>query len=302
MKILITEQQYKRLLEKKITKGSILKEYKNVNIDKLDLLSYEFSNILSELSYLIDLYYEPGDGVVEVIDEKTIHIITKNEKIKDGLIDLIDDTEKFEYTNNVDEGYLEIRFNENYKPEKKVGYFGTELKDFIDYSYDDYDVFKDEDNNTIDDVSDDIYTPSFGNRDFGYREKIEYLCKQGKTKYCTGHNHYGEDYPVKQGTEIYSKMGGRVEYAKITSNNCGGTLNIKMDDGTTSKFCHLSKIFVKTGEKINKNQLIALSGGAKGTTGAGSSTGPHIHYGFKNTDRITVDPVGKEQKYWGVKK
>ena len=172
------------------------------------------------------------------------------------------------------------------------------------------------------DFSGNLFTPSYNKRDFGYTDKngkvyglgnrsgISQLCKDAKKennpknieRYCKKHNHYGEDYPVKQGSEIYSKMGGVVLKAKITTNNCGGTLNIKMDDGTISKFCHLSKILVKKGDKINKYQLIALSGGARDSTGAGSSTGPHIHYGFKNTSGITVDPVDKEQKYWGVKK
>ena len=328
MKLIISENQYRRLLE--VKHSTLLNEYENVDLgDGYQNLVPEFGNLLTHLSTLS--LQNNTNTPVEVKSGKEIVVDTNKEELLKSLKDYIEGS-RIDWETSEDNGKLTIKYKTSDKredseeaedseeiedePEKYkswLGYLNKNLgKKKRGSQKHDYD---------IEDFSGNLYTPSYNDRDFGYtdgngkvyglgsRSGISQICKDAQKennpekikRYCKKHNHYGEDYPVKQGTEIYSKMGGVVLKAEITSNNCGGTLNIKMDDGTTSKFCHLSKIFVKKGDKISKNNLIALSGGKRGSTGAGSSTGPHIHYGLKNSRGITVDPVGKEEKYWGIK-
>ena len=47
---------------------------------------------------------------------------------------------------------------------------------------------------------------------------------------------------------------------------------INHDDGRQTRYGHLSKILVKTGQRVNQGDKIALSGNT------GRSTGPHVHF------------------------
>ncbi len=290
MKLIISENQYRRLLEKKNL--NLLNEYQNVNfIGGIKKISPEISTILGYLSTLSD-----SDTDVKIINGNQIDVITDKEGIKGSLKDFLSSNQE-EYKIEDEKGKLNIKYEK-----KKV----EKIEDFFIDDGEDDSIY----------VEDGLYlvTPSYGNKDFGYttkngrkygnggRNRLEKLCNQGKKRYCKRHNHYGEDYVVKQGTEIYSKMSGKVLDSEIRRNNCGGTLKILMNDGTTSRFCHLSDIYVNKGEYINKNQLIALSGGKVGSNGAGSSTAPHIHYEYKDSSGTLKDPIGLEKKYWGIKR
>jgi hypothetical protein len=52
---------------------------------------------------------------------------------------------------------------------------------------------------------------------------------------------------------------------------------------------HVQEIRFKAGQMVKKGVVIALSGGAKGTAGAGNSTGAHLHYEVRR-DGKPVDP------------
>ena len=104
-----------------------------------------------------------------------------------------------------------------------------------------------------------------------------------------GRNHNGTDFAVRVGTPVMSVESGEVRSAGFKSNACGGTIIIKHDDGYRSSYCHMSKINVSKGDRVEKGDVIGLSGGRKGAKGAGNSLGPHLHFGLKYNGRW-VDP------------
>jgi len=105
-----------------------------------------------------------------------------------------------------------------------------------------------------------------------------------------GYKHAGVDLSVPSGTKVIAIDDGVVLDAEIRNNNCGGTLEIEHSGGFKSRFCHLKQIDVRKGDKVVKGQLVALSGGEKGDTGSGRSTGPHLHFELKKNNTL-VNPM-----------
>ena len=66
---------------------------------------------------------------------------------------------------------------------------------------------------------------------------------------------------------------------------------LKHADGLVTVYGHLSEILVSKYEFVKRGQLIAKSGGAPGTPGAGPMTsGAHLHFELWN-NRESVDPL-----------
>lgn len=86
----------------------------------------------------------------------------------------------------------------------------------------------------------------------------------------------GTDYMMPVGTPVVTPKGGVVSNVE-NNGSAGDTTTVRMDDGYSIVFQHLSKFLAKTGETVKAMQPVALSGGAKGAKGAGSSTGAHLH-------------------------
>jgi len=115
--------------------------------------------------------------------------------------------------------------------------------------------------------------------------------------------HWGNDYSVPQGSPLVILKKGIVRDAKIRNNACGGTLKIEMVDGNSIRFCHISNLKVNKGDQISAGQIVALTGGAKHSVGAGSSTGPHLHFEFKKDNKGNpIDPTNYAKTYWVIKK
>jgi len=115
--------------------------------------------------------------------------------------------------------------------------------------------------------------------------------------------HWGNDYSVTQGSPLVILKKGIVRDAKIRNNACGGTLKIEMVDGNSIRFCHISNLKVNKGDQISAGQIVALTGGAKHSVGAGSSTGPHLHFEFKKDNKGNpIDPTNYAKTYWAIKK
>jgi murein DD-endopeptidase MepM/ murein hydrolase activator NlpD len=108
--------------------------------------------------------------------------------------------------------------------------------------------------------------------------------------------HPGVDIPVPSGTPIKAPLDGIVKTANISHNRmCGGTIDIDYGNGYWSRFCHCRKIDVKPGDIVKRGQVVGLTGGRKGETGAGNSGGPHLHFTLKKDGRL-VNPMDHVDK------
>ncbi len=95
--------------------------------------------------------------------------------------------------------------------------------------------------------------------------------------------HNGVDFSGTVGTPLYSMSSG-VVLRTISDNACGLGAVIQHAEAITSHYCHLSKVSVRSGEKLKPGQRI----GDVGNTGR--STGPHLHLGIKKDGRW-IDPL-----------
>jgi len=88
------------------------------------------------------------------------------------------------------------------------------------------------------------------------------------------HFHNGIDYRGRIGTSVYAVAEGKVLFAG--RKGASGKLIVIKHSGMslTSVYAHLSKIYVKKGQKVKQRKTI----GAIGNTGR--STGPHLHFGL----------------------
>ena len=115
--------------------------------------------------------------------------------------------------------------------------------------------------------------------------------------------HSGVDLRASQGDEVFAPSDGVVTISDKSGWNggCGGTLYIKHPDGYESRFCHLSDIFVSKNQQVRRGERVALVGGAKGTRGAGFSTGAHLHYTLAKPDGTLDDPEKYvDQKFFDI--
>ena len=85
--------------------------------------------------------------------------------------------------------------------------------------------------------------------------------------------HEGMDFSASVGTEVYATGNGTVVQAGRDSDGGYGN-EICIDHGFSYKtvYAHLSRIFVKPGQKILRGQIIGYVGNT------GKSTSPHLHY------------------------
>lgn len=98
----------------------------------------------------------------------------------------------------------------------------------------------------------------------------------------------GIDYAVKVGTAIKAPTDGMI--SNIPNNGSGGhTVNLVHANGWKTQFMHLSR-FVGEG-KVKQGDVIGYTGGAKGSDGAGSSTGPHCHTHLISSGGSRVNPL-----------
>ena len=91
--------------------------------------------------------------------------------------------------------------------------------------------------------------------------------------YKTYRPHRGIDYAAPRGTPVYAASDGRVTEAGYTRPN-GNFVVIQHGNTYTTKYLHLHKRKVRTGQIVQQSQIV----GTVGSTGA--ATGPHLHYEF----------------------
>lgn len=83
--------------------------------------------------------------------------------------------------------------------------------------------------------------------------------------------HKGIDWSVPSGTSVFASSGGTVAKAGWAS-GYGYVVFINHADGRQTRYGHLSKVLVKSGQSVAQGDKIALSGNS------GISTGPHLHF------------------------
>lgn len=86
-----------------------------------------------------------------------------------------------------------------------------------------------------------------------------------------GRMHKGIDWACPIGTAIMASCGGTVVQAGWMG-GYGNCITIRHPDGRQTRYGHLSKILVKSGQSVKQGEKIALSGNT------GRSTGPHVHF------------------------
>lgn len=83
--------------------------------------------------------------------------------------------------------------------------------------------------------------------------------------------HEGIDFITDVGAPVVSAAGGVVRFAG-THPQYGMMIDIDHGNELTTRYAHLSKMFVRDGDVVQRGRRIADSGSS------GRSTGPHLHF------------------------
>lgn len=99
-------------------------------------------------------------------------------------------------------------------------------------------------------------------------------------------NHEGIDLAAPIGTPVYATHSGTVTRAD-SSTSYGLVVYILGDDGTETRYAHLSQIMVARGARVERGQVIGLTGNSGRVMGP---TGAHLHYEVRRNGQ-PVDPA-----------
>lgn len=102
--------------------------------------------------------------------------------------------------------------------------------------------------------------------------------------YRTLQHHQGVDYAVPEGTRVFATADGIVKEIKGKSSTSGITVVIDHRNGYTTSYSHLQSVKVKRGRRVQRGEIIALSGNS------GLSLAPHLHYEVRYNG-MRVDPI-----------
>jgi murein DD-endopeptidase MepM/ murein hydrolase activator NlpD len=96
--------------------------------------------------------------------------------------------------------------------------------------------------------------------------------------------HNGIDIAAPVGEPIHSSAKGRVIFAGMKSGGYGNTVEIDHGFGYVTRYAHASRVLVRTGQMVERGQLIAEVGAT------GLVSGPHLHYEVEVNGK-QVDPL-----------
>ena len=102
--------------------------------------------------------------------------------------------------------------------------------------------------------------------------------KKGASTY-----HKGVDWATPIGTSVVASSGGTVVRAGWGA-GYGYCVYIQHPNGMMTRYVHLKKVLVKTGQTVKQGERIALSGNT------GVSTGPHLHFEIL-VNGVQVNPL-----------
>lgn len=95
--------------------------------------------------------------------------------------------------------------------------------------------------------------------------------------------HSGMDFRARHGTPIVAVTDGRVSSAG-RAGGCGIAVRLDHGGGLSTRYCHMSRMAVRSGQEVRRGQVI----GYVGSTGL--STGPHLHYEMYRNGRA-INPA-----------
>ena len=95
--------------------------------------------------------------------------------------------------------------------------------------------------------------------------------------------HEGMDFKARHGTPIVAVSDGRVSSAG-RAGGCGIAVRLDHGSGLSTRYCHMSRMAVSSGQQVRRGQVI----GYVGSTGL--STGPHLHYEMYRSGRV-INPA-----------
>lgn len=102
----------------------------------------------------------------------------------------------------------------------------------------------------------------------------------------TNEYHLGVDLVGTGSKLLYPVNGGTVVYVKHNSGSYGTHLLINHGNGVWSLYAHMSAVYVKEGQVVNKNTVL----GVEGSTG--NSTGSHVHLEIRQSaSGSQVNPI-----------
>lgn len=104
-------------------------------------------------------------------------------------------------------------------------------------------------------------------------------------------NHKGIDFGTPSGTALTAVTDGVISIMGNEAKGYGRWVEVKHEDGTSSRYAHMSQVNVYKGQKVVAGQVIGRSGGKKGQAGAGNSTGAHLHFEILNERGVKVNPT-----------
>lgn len=103
--------------------------------------------------------------------------------------------------------------------------------------------------------------------------------------------HPAIDIRAAQGTPIKTAEAGYVGRARDGGKKGYSYIMILHSDGLTTVYGHVSAIHVKNEQYVVQGEVIGLTGGMPGTSGAGPlTTGPHLHFEVRKNG-IPADPL-----------
>ena len=99
--------------------------------------------------------------------------------------------------------------------------------------------------------------------------------------------HAGIDFNGDLGDPVYAATDGKVTYATYNDAGYGNLVMIMRQDGTQTRYAHLSKIKVKRGQRVRAGDLIGKIGAT------GNAFGAHLHFEVRVGTALTpTHPAG----------
>jgi len=104
-------------------------------------------------------------------------------------------------------------------------------------------------------------------------------------------DHKGIDFGTAVGSTLTAVTDGHISYLGNDAMGYGNWIEVQHDDGTKSRYAHMSQVSVSRGQKVTPGQALGKSGGKSGAAGAGNSTGPHLHFEILNEKGVKINPA-----------